>query len=128
MPYEADPNLDLSRAKEVSLGGKTFYVMPVPLRHVIAMSSVIPKMIGVSPEDIVGDTHLNLMVDVLMKGLARGHPNLTKDELLELPVTLEELTGAFPVVVMQAGGGPKRAGEEAAARPALEGGTASSLN
>ena len=44
------------------------------------------------------------LAEVLWHGLRRAHPRLTRDEFLDLPITIAELVAALPVVIEQAGG------------------------
>ena len=103
MSYDADAACDKPRCKEIKLGGRDFYVAPLPLRRILAIAEVMPKLSGLTAQTINKDS-LDAVIDLVHAGLAKAHPNLTRDELLDLPVTLTELIDAVPVVIEQAGG------------------------
>ena len=113
---EIDEGCDLTKAKEVTLAGTTFYVMPLPLRQVIAMANIMPKMAGITA-DSMSDERLNAIGEVVWRGLKKAHPHLSLEAFMDLPITLAELIQAVDVVIYQAGGKKpdSSAGEQAAA-------------
>lgn len=103
MSLALDAAVDLTAARTVRLGGRDFTVAPLLLRQILAIADHVPKLAGISSATLSGET-LAPLVDVIWQGLRRAHPNLARDELLDLPITIPELVAAFPVVVEQAGG------------------------
>jgi hypothetical protein len=95
--------VDLAAARVVRLGGHDFHVAPLSLRQILAIADHVPKLSTITPDALSGE-RLAPLVDVLWHGLRRAHPTLTRDEFLDLPVTIAELVAALPVVIEQAGG------------------------
>jgi len=103
MSLDFDPSIDLSAARVVRLAGRDFYVAPLSLRQILAIADHVPKLSGITAENISGE-RLSPLAEVLWHGLRRAHPRLTRDEFFDLPIPLGELVAALPVVIEQAGG------------------------
>ena len=103
MSLECDESIDLSTARVVQLAGRDFYVAPLSLRQILAVADYVPKLSGITAENMSGERLLPL-AEVLWHGLRRAHPNLTRDEFFDLPISIGELVAALPVVIEQAGG------------------------
>ena len=103
MSLEVDESTDLAAARQVRLGGHDFHVAPLSLRQILAIADFVPKLSGITAENMSGERLLPL-AEVLWHGLRRAHPKLTRDEFFDLPITVAELVGALPVVIEQAGG------------------------
>jgi hypothetical protein len=103
LSLEPDQNLDRGAARSVRLGGREFHVAPLSLRQILAIADHVPKLSGITAENLSGERLLPL-VEVVWHGLRRAHPALTREEFFDLPVTIAELVGALPVVIEQAGG------------------------
>ncbi len=123
MSLDLDDSIDLARARVVRLAGRDFHVAPLSLRQILAIADHVPKLSGLTAENMSGE-RLAPLAEVLWHGLRRAHPRLTREEFFDLPVSLGELVAALPVVIEQAGGrkvdGPPplplpRAGEGGAA-------------
>ena len=63
----------------------------------------MPKLSGITAETMSGE-RLAPLAEVLWHGLRRAHPQLTREEFFDLPITIAELVAALPVVIEQAGG------------------------
>jgi len=100
---DLDQSIDLASARIVRLAGRDFYVAPLSLRQILAIADHVPKLSGITAESMSGERLLPL-AEVLWHGLRRAHPQLTRDEFLDLPIPLGELVAALPVVIEQAGG------------------------
>jgi hypothetical protein len=100
---ESDDKLDLSAARKVMLGGREFFVAPLSLRQILAIADHVPKLSGITAENLSGERLLPL-AEVVWHGLRRAYPALTREEFFDLPVTIGELVAALPVVIEQAGG------------------------
>ena len=96
-------SLILSTARVVQLAGRDFYVAPLSLRQILAVADYVPKLSGLTAENMSGE-RLSPLAEVLWHGLRRAHPNLTRDEFFDLPIPIGELVAALPVVIEQAGG------------------------
>lgn len=103
MSLERDEKLDLSTARMVRLAGREFYIAPLSLRQILAIADYVPKLSGITAENMSGD-RLTPLAEVLWHGLSRAHPNLTRDEFFDLPIPIGELVDALPIVIEQAGG------------------------
>ena len=100
MPFDLDKNVDLSRAKPVTLGQREFKVAPLTLRMIIAAAEMEPALKSAStPVE-----QINRLTDFVMLGLARTYPTLVRDDLLDGEITVEQLKAACDVVILQAGG------------------------
>ncbi len=113
MSFERAEHLDLSGAKTVRLGGLDWIVAPLSLRQILAIADFVPKLSAIGVDTLSGE-RLTPLAEVLWHGLRRAHPRLTRDEFLDLPITIAELVAALPVVIEQAGGRRMEAGETVA--------------
>jgi len=100
---EPDNTVDLSTARVVCLAGRDFYIAPLSLRQILAIADHVPKLSGITAENMSGE-RLQPLAEVLWHGLRRAHPKLTRDEFFDLPIPIGELVAALPVVIEQAGG------------------------
>jgi hypothetical protein len=103
VPLTKDDSIDLAAARLVRLGGHDFSVAPLSLRQILAIADYVPKLSGITAENVSGE-RLAPLAEVLWHGLRRAHPGLTRDEFFDLPITIAELVAALPVVIEQAGG------------------------
>lgn len=109
MSFERDESLDLSGARTVHLAGREWIVAPLSLRQILAVADFVPKLAAIGADNLSGE-RLAPLAEVLWHGLRRAHPRLTRDEFLDLPITVAELVAALPVVIEQAGGRPVAGG------------------
>lgn len=121
MSFERDEHLDLSGARTVCLGGREWIVAPLSLRQILAIADFVPKLSAIGVDSLSGE-RLAPLAEVLWHGLRRAHPRLTRDEFLDLPITIAELVAALPVVIEQAGGRRVEAGETVASGGAVAAG------
>lgn len=103
MALECDETIDLTASRAVQLAGRTFYIAPLSLRQVLAIADYVPKLSGITADNLSGE-RLSPLAEVLWHGLRRAHPGLTREEFFDLPITIAELVAALPVVIEQAGG------------------------
>lgn len=103
MSLDRDETIDLSTARVLRLAGRDFYVAPLSLRQILAIADYVPKLSGITAENMSGE-RLSPLAEVLWHGLRRAHPKLTRDEFFDLPIPIGELVAALPVVIEQAGG------------------------
>jgi hypothetical protein len=109
LSLERDDSIDLAAARVVRLADRDFYVAPLSLRQILAIADYVPKLSGITMDNLSGERLLPL-AEVLWHGLRRAHPRLSRDEFLDLPIPLGELVTALPVVIEQAGGKKVEAG------------------
>jgi hypothetical protein len=103
MSLDVDDKFDRAAARSVRLAGREFYVAPLSLRQILAIADHVPKLSGITAENLSGE-RLSPLAEVMWHGLRRAHPALTREEFFDLPVTIGELVAALPVVIEQAGG------------------------
>jgi hypothetical protein len=103
MGLERDENIDLAAARTVRLGGHEFHIAPLSLRQILAIADHVPKLAAITADNISAE-RLMPAAEVVWNGLRRAHPLLTRDEFLDLPITIAEMFAALPVVIEQAGG------------------------
>jgi hypothetical protein len=103
MSVDVDDKLELSTARKVTLAGRDFYVAPLSLRQILAIADHVPKLSGITVENLSGE-RLMPLAEVVWHGLRRAHPALTREEFFDLPIPIGELVAALPVVIEQAGG------------------------
>lgn len=108
MPFDLDEKIDLSRAKEITLGGHALKVAPLMLRQIIASTALLPQIAAAGSTE----ASLELLVDFVLIGLKRTYPALTRDEVLDSETTVDELRAASDVILLQASG--KKADKDAA--------------
>lgn len=103
MSFDRDETVDLAGARSVRLGGHEWIIAPLSLRQILAIADFVPKLSAITMDTLSGD-RLMPLAEVLWHGLRRAHPQLTREEFLDLPITIAELVAALPVVIEQAGG------------------------
>jgi hypothetical protein len=107
MPFDLDEKVDLTRAREITLGARTLKVAPLSMRQIIKSTAMLPQ-IGAADST---EKSLDLLVDFVMLGLARTYPTLTRDEFLDSEMTAPQLREAADVIILQAGGRKAEAGD-----------------
>lgn len=128
-------------SRTISLGGEDYVVAPMLLRQTIDLADVTKRLFdargSITPlpdnkdRAVLGSEMIKEYVEVLRLGLVRVYQDVTKDDILDLPATIEELVSAATVVMEQAGARKTNgaAGESAAASgSSASTGTSSSLN
>jgi hypothetical protein len=123
MPFELDKNVDLSRAMTVTLGRQELQVAPLTLRKIMALAEMSDTD---DIKKLPARAQIDRLLDYVMLGLERTYPTLTREELLEAEITVDQLRAASDVIIVQAGGKKKEAGEPTATSNALSDGTGSS--
>lgn len=103
MSFERDEKVALDGARTVRLGGRDWIVAPLSLRQILAIADYVPKLADMTADNLNGE-RLMPVVEVVWNGLRRAHPALTREEFLDLPITIPEMFAALPVVIEQAGG------------------------
>lgn len=112
MSFEYKSDADRELALPVRVGDRELSILPLSMRQIIKLASVKKRMTLVDATSITDDD-LSVMMEALHIGCQRGYPDLTKDELLDAPMSIIELLLAVDVVMRQAGG-QKSAGESKA--------------
>jgi len=84
----------------VILAGKSYPVPPLAFREV---SKIVPIVGTVFSKEGMSEASLEALAKVVFYGIKRGAPDLTLDALLDMPVTIEEMSAAALVICAQAG-------------------------
>ena len=90
-------------AKTISVGGKDFIIPLLPLKvrkRLWPLSIRLRSMDRSNPSD----SDFEDMVSVVLAGVSYGNPEVTREVLEELPVTLDELQAAIMTISVQASG------------------------
>lgn len=130
MSLDLDPACDLSRAKKITLAGQEYFIAPLSLRNVLALPALSPKLQQIDMKNVTGEM-FDPVVELIVRGLSRAYPKITKDNLLDMPIDIIELLDAVPIIMQQAGGQQRdsAAGEATATSPSkVPTGTDSSQN
>jgi hypothetical protein len=115
LSLKRDEAIDLADGRVVRLAGQDFIIAPLSLRQILAIADFVPKLSAIGADNLSGE-RLAPLAEVLWHGLRRAHPRLTREEFLDLPITIAELVTALPVVIEQAGGRRVDAAEGLTAR------------
>jgi hypothetical protein len=107
---ERDESIDLATACTVRLADRDFSIAPLSLRQVLAVADQLPKMAGLTAENVSGE-RLAPIAEIVWQGLRRAYPQLTREEFFDLPITVAELVAALSVVMQQAGARKRESGQ-----------------
>lgn len=114
-------NVELSEAPKIMLGKKQWPVPEMAARQLIHLVPAMMRASKIAFDDL-SEEDMRLLYDVTYIALTRAHPNLTREEFENLPVTFDQLVVAIPIIAKQAGmqmevGPQATAGEAQAAAP-----------
>jgi hypothetical protein len=111
-----DSRVNCAGAPVVALGGREFFVPLLALRQariaVPGLLKLMPRLNAIQARlgagDPLGATLLEAddverMIDVVHAGLSRAHPELSRDDLLDLEAGFAELIAALGVIARQTG-------------------------
>ncbi|HEX3747592.1 MAG TPA: hypothetical protein VHW09_26840 [Bryobacteraceae bacterium] len=103
---------DFEDAPKVSLGGKDW---PIPLMAARQNRVIDPLILNLLPLFAelqvnkaagmakLGTKEYDALQDIALHAIRRARPETTKDQFLDLPITLPELVAAFPIIAQQTG-------------------------
>jgi hypothetical protein len=100
---ERDDKIDLTGAETIVLGGRDFAVAKLPLRQIIALADHSPKLDQALRAPGWNGETITPLIEAMLIALKPTYPSLTRDELLDLPVTVAEMLTAIPTIYLQAG-------------------------
>lgn len=91
----------------ITVGGRTFSIPQLAIRQ----SRVIIPAVGELAKDsdlikgskLLLQRHIDLMLVIIHAGIKRASPNVSMDELLDLPISQAQLSEAVTIVAKQAG-------------------------
>jgi hypothetical protein len=118
MSLERDEGKDWPGVRTISLGGQEFVIPKLVLRQTIPLADVtraivngrttvvaLPDQDG-NPSDraLFGSELLDHYVDAIKIGLSRAYLKVTRDDVLDLSASVDEMIVATLVIIEQAGG------------------------
>ena len=86
----------------IELGGRSFVIPPLTLRRVKVFIPTMARLQNVKAGEMT-ETNIDDATNAVLIGIQAGEPAFTKDMLLDMPVTLEELFNAVTAIGPQAG-------------------------
>jgi hypothetical protein len=86
----------------IELGGRSFIIPPFTLRRVKVFVPMMAKLQSVKAGEMT-EANIDDAADAVLVGIQAAHPSFTKENLLDMPVTLEELFSAVTAIGPQAG-------------------------
>ena len=104
--------MDSEDAPKIELGGKSWSVPILAARQNRIIDPLILSLLPIFTEwqvdrasaltKLTGSLYESLQ-EICYQAIRRAQPDVTRDQFLDLPVTLPELIAAFPVIAKQTG-------------------------
>jgi hypothetical protein len=103
---------DINDAPKIKLAGQEW---PVPLLAARQNRIIDPLILSLIPlftkwqenkaaaMALIGQKEYDALIDIAFNALRRAKPDMTRDQFLDMPVTLAELIAAFPTIAYQTG-------------------------
>ena len=90
--------------EKITLGRREWTIPELSARRIIKFSCIVMSWgkLGKKPEDMSTD-ELEQIYDAVLIGLQQGAPTLTKDEFMEMPITVAKAMEAIRIISKQAG-------------------------
>lgn len=107
-----DYPIDTDNAPTVALGGQIWRVPVLAARQNRIIDPLILSLLPLFARwqtdkaqalSQLGATQYEALLEIAFHALRRARPELTRDQFLDLPVTLPELIAAFPIIARQTG-------------------------
>jgi hypothetical protein len=104
--------VDTDGAPNITVGGKDW---PVPILAAKQNKIIDPLILSLIPLFAewqtnkaaalakLGSKEYDALQEISFQAIRRAHPEFTREQFLDLPVTLPELISAFPIVARQTG-------------------------
>lgn len=94
--------VELAEAPSITLGKKPWKVLELSTRQMIR---IVPAMSRLDKIDfkIITEDQLETLYGIAFVAISRAQPQLTKDQFDDLPITVQEMMAALPVIARQAG-------------------------
>jgi hypothetical protein len=86
----------------IDLAGRKFVVPPLSARRIMAFVPRLAAMGTINTSKMSQD-ELEGLYELVLIGAQQGMPTLTKDDLLDMPITLANAIDAIMVIAKQAG-------------------------
>lgn len=91
-----------SMDEKVTLGGVEFVVPPLSARRIIRFSKIVVGL-GTLNTGSMSEEQMQSVYDALLIGLQQAKPEMTIDDLMDMPVTMIAAIDAVKIVAKQAG-------------------------
>lgn len=100
------------RTPLIILGKKGWPVPPLTARQNRIIDPLILSLLPVFSRwqedkagalEVLGQKGYEALQEIAYQAITRANPAITRDEFMELPITLPELVAAFPVIAEQTG-------------------------
>lgn len=86
----------------ITVGGRKFVVPPLSARRIIELLELGSKLVDINAQKPSGEQVKDIYRSVLI-GIQQGKPDFTLDELMDLPIPIDQAMAALGVVQRQAG-------------------------
>jgi hypothetical protein len=134
MSLELKSGAETAGLPTITLGGEAFYIARLPLRRILAIVGLLPKVNAtlaklpkvLAGEVEFGDSDYAPVLETVRQALLPLYPGATADDLLDRPIVLAEINAAIPVIVAQGSSGSAPSGEALATGLSLPTGASSS--
>jgi hypothetical protein len=96
----------------VSLGGKVFYIQLLTARQNRIIDPLILNLLPIFADwqqdrilslSKLSQPHYEALQEIAYCAVHKSNPELTREAFMDLPITLQELVTAFPVIAQQTG-------------------------
>ncbi len=87
----------------VRLGGQDYRVLPLTLGQLRRILPAFSRAASALSAGDVNDAAMEALIDILHEALSRANPEMTRERLLSIEATLEELAAAQTVVAELSG-------------------------
>jgi hypothetical protein len=84
----------------INLAGQSYQVKPLAFRDV---SKILPVVGNAFSSPRMSEDQLTALAQIVFYGLRKAHPDLTLDAVLDMPVSVEEMTAAAVTICQRAG-------------------------
>ena len=86
----------------IELGGRSFVIPPLTLRRIKVFVPMLSKLQDIKASEVT-EANIDTALDAVLIGIQAGNPTFTRDELLDMPVVIEDLFSALTAIGPQAG-------------------------
>lgn len=88
--------------EKITLGGAEFVVPPLSARRIIKFSKIVIGL-GTLNTGSMSEEQMQSVYDALLIGLQQANPDMTIDELMDMPIPMVAAIDAVKIVAKQAG-------------------------
>lgn len=88
--------------QRINLGGRDFDVPPLAFRQIRIVTPAAQRLNGLDM-DALTDQNIADLFEIAFVAVQKGQPDLTRQALEDMHITVQELISAKPVICQQAG-------------------------